>query len=110
MIPRAAALVSLTILVMGLAGCGKTVTENDCKLISDNLREVWQSESKKAATSDGINSDKAGNVIKGEGDKLVADWSAECKRELLGQRVDPKEVDCLLTAKSLEQIDKCSRP
>ncbi|MFO0761042.1 MAG: hypothetical protein U0359_31480 [Byssovorax sp.] len=98
------------VLVLAIAGCGKTVTDEDCRKIADNLREVWQSESKKAATTDGVSTDKAQNVIRSEGDKLVASFTAECKKELLGQRVDGKEVDCLLQAKTLDQIDKCSRP
>jgi hypothetical protein len=90
-------------------GCGKTITDDDCRKITDNMREVWSTEAKKAAPSDGAaGGDKAASVIKAEGDKLSADWSAECKKELLGRRVDPKEMDCLLKAKSIEQITKCA--
>src|SRR4051812_2980229 len=91
-----------------LLGCGKTVTDEDCKKISDNLREIWQSESQKASVTQEPRSDKAAAVIKTEGDKLVAEWSAECKKELEGRRVDPKEVDCLLAARTIEQVNQCS--
>ena len=96
------------VLSLGLAalGCGKTITEDDCKKITDNMREVWAAEAKKAAPSEGA--DKATGVIRSEGDKLTADWTAECKKELVGRRVDPKEMDCLLKAKSVEQIAKCA--
>src|ERR1700761_4012228 len=88
-------------------GCGKTITDDDCKKITDNMREVWATEAKKAAPAEGsAGADKATGVIKDEGDKLSADWSAECKKELLGRRVDPKEMECLLKAKSIEQITK----
>ena len=30
-------------------------------------------------------------VIKAQADKLVADWSGECKKELQGRRADAKE-------------------
>src|SRR4051812_32082097 len=94
--------------LVALAGCGKTLTEDDCKRIADNMREVWQAESQKAAVADGASSDKAAAVIKTEGDKLVGDWSGECKKDLSGKRVDPREVDCLLSAKTIAQINKCS--
>ena len=91
-------------------GCGKTVTDDDCRKVGENMLQVWQAESAKAASADGADSEKARNVIKSEGDKLVADWSTECKKELMGRRVDPKEMDCLLKAKSIEQINKCAEP
>ena len=78
-----------------MVGCGKTITDDDCKKITDNMREVWAAEAKKATPAEGsAGADKAAGVIKDEGDKLTADWSAECKKELLGRRVDPKEMDC----------------
>ena len=92
------------------AGCGKTVTDDDCRKVGENMLQIWQSESAKAASTDGADSEKARNVIKSEGDKLVADWSTECKKELLGRRVDAKEIDCLLLAKSIEHVNKCAEP
>jgi hypothetical protein len=89
-------------------GCGKTITDDDCKKITENMRDVWATEAKKAAPTDGAGAEKAAGVIRAEGDKLTADWSAECKKELLGRRVDPKEMDCLLKAKSVDQITKCA--
>ena len=91
-------------------GCGKTVTDDDCRKVGENMLQIWQSESAKAASTDGADSEKARNVIKSEGDKLVADWSTECKKELLGRRVDPREIDCLLVAKSIEHVNKCAGP
>ena len=102
---------SLLLLATALsAGCGKTVTDDDCRKVEENMLQVWQSESTKAASTDGADSEKARNVIKSEGDKLVADWSTECKKELLGRRVDPVEINCLLAAKSIEQVNKCAEP
>src|SRR5947209_1170886 len=39
-------------------GCGKTVTDDDCRKIGENMFAVWQSEAAKAASSDGADSDK----------------------------------------------------
>jgi hypothetical protein len=100
--------VAASLLAASAIGCGKTITDDDCKKITDNMREVWAAEAKKAAPADGAGTEKAAGVIRTEGDKLTADWSAECKKELLGRRVDPKEMDCLLKAKSIEQITKCA--
>jgi len=101
--------VAAGLLAASAVGCGTTITDDDCKKITDNMREVWAAEAKKATPGDGaVGTEKAAGVIKAEGDKLGADWSAECKKELLGRRVDPKEMECLLKAKTIEQITKCA--
>src|SRR5262245_15727061 len=82
-----------------LSGCGRTLTEEDCKKIDAQVREVWQAESKKAAAAAQVKSEKATAVIRTEGDKLESDWMSECKKDLVGKRVDPKELDCLFSAK-----------
>ena len=91
-----------------LTGCGRTMTDDDCRRVADNMLQVWQSEAKKSAPENGPGVEKAAAVIKTEGEKLVGDWSAECKKELVDRRVDPRELDCLLSAKSIEQINKCA--
>lgn len=99
------------VLLFGLlaAGCGRTVSADDCLKIRENMHEAWVSESKKGAT-DGPGAEKASAVVKAEGEKLAGDWMAECKKELMGRRVDPKEMDCLLKARTIAQINKCSEP
>lgn len=92
-----------------LCGCGRTVTEDDCVKIKDNMREAWAAETKRA-TENGPAPEKATAVVKAEGEKLVGDWMAECKRELMGRRVDPKEMECLLKARTIAEINKCSSP
>jgi hypothetical protein len=101
---------ALLLLAFAAVGCGKTMTDDSCRRVGENMLQIWQSESAKAASTDGADSDKARNVIKSEGDKLVNDWSTECKKELLGRRVDPKELDCVLRATSIEQINTCAKP
>jgi hypothetical protein len=97
------------VVVPALSGCGgKTLTEEDCKKIDAQVREVWQAEARKAAAAVEIKSEKATAVIKTEGDKLESDWMSECKKDLVGKRADPKEIDCLLSAKTIDEINKCS--
>lgn len=102
--------------VLVLSGCGRTVTEDDCVKIKDNMREAWDAESTKAvadakkSAADAPGPEKAAAVIKAEGEKLTADWMAECKKELMGRRVEQKEMDCLLKARSIAEINKCSAP
>ena len=96
--------------IAAVAGCGRTVTEADCTHIRDNMREAWSAEAKKTAPPDGAGAEKAAAVVKAEGEKLSNDWMAECKKELMGRRVEPKEMECLRDAKSLDAINKCSQP
>jgi hypothetical protein len=96
--------------MIAAAGCGRTVTVDDCAHIKDNMREAWTAEAKKAAPTDAAGSEKAAAVIKAEGEKLATDWTDECKKDLMGRRVEPKEMACLLDAKTLAAISKCSEP
>ena len=89
-------------------GCSRTMTDDDCRKVADHLREVWNTEAKKAAPEGGEAATKADAVIRSEGESLVQDWTAECKKELEGRRVDPKEMDCLLKTKTVEEITKCA--
>jgi hypothetical protein len=96
------------IVAVATAGCGRTVTEDDCTHIKDNMRDAWAGEAKKATPADPAGAEKAGAVIRTEGERLVNDWMAECKKELMGRRVEPQEMECLLQAKTLAAINKCS--
>ena len=84
------------------------MTEDDCQKVAAHMRRVWDTEAKKAAPADGEAAPRAAAVIKAEGERLVNDWSIECKKELMGRRIDGKELDCLLGAESIEQINKCA--
>ena len=97
-------------LLVATAGCGRTVTDDDCARIKDNMREAWAAEAKKATPTEGPAADKASAVVKTEGEKLVNDWMGECKKELVGRRVEAKEMDCLLQAKTIADIGKCGEP
>jgi hypothetical protein len=97
---------ALPLLVL-LAGCGRTVTEDDCLKIKDNMRAAWAAGAKRAA-GDGPVAEKASAVIKAEEEKLVADWMGECKKELMGRRVEPKEMECLFKARTIAEVNKCA--
>jgi hypothetical protein len=103
-----ACLVGLAGLAGAALGCGRTVTEADCTRIKDNMREAWATESKKAAPEAAAGSEKAAAAIKAQGDKLSDDWMTECKRELMGKRAEPKEMDCLFQATTIAAINKCT--
>jgi hypothetical protein len=107
--------VTVTLLVAA-AGCGRTVTEDDCVKIKDNMRDAWAAEAKKAAPADTAGADKASAavnekasaVVKSEGERLSTDWMTECRKDLIGRRAESKEMDCLLRAKTIAAITKCS--
>jgi hypothetical protein len=105
MIPRA---LLLGLFAVAAVGCGKTVTEEDCRKVGENMRTVWMAEAKKAAPEDPAGAEKAQAVIQAEAQKLVSDWSAECKKELAGRRVDSKELGCLYAAKTIADVNRCA--
>lgn len=88
-------------------GCGRKVNETDCRQVADHLGEVWTAEAKKEAT-DGPGKDKAEEVIRQEGERFKQDWAEDCKKELVGKRVESKELTCLLATKTMGEIQKCA--
>jgi hypothetical protein len=104
----ARALAAALALAGALAGCGKTVTEEDCRVIASNLRDAWRDETKDVSR-EGPTADKAAGVIKSEGEKLAGDWALECRTKLLGQEVDSDELACLLRGKSLADLRTCKK-
>jgi hypothetical protein len=90
------------------AGCGRTMSEEDCRKIADSLQQAWKEEAKKAAPAAGPAAEKAAGVVRSEEEKLVSEWTAECKKDLVGRRIDSTEFQCLLAAKTLAQISKCA--
>lgn len=91
-----------------ILGCGRTMTEEDCHKVGENMLAAWELEAKKAQPPEGTTADKAFGVLKSEQQKLASEWAAECKKELVGRRVDKQEMDCLLASKTLDQISKCA--
>jgi hypothetical protein len=95
--------------LLALSGCSRTMSEEDCRKVAENVREAWARETKDVHAPEGPNTDKAAGVIKSEGEKLVAEWSAECRSKLLEQPVSSDEIKCLLGAKTLAELRGCTR-
>jgi hypothetical protein len=91
-----------------LAACGKTMTEADCERVGRHMRSVWDAEAAAVAPKDGAASERARLVIKSEGDKIEKEWSADCRRELEGRKVDDREVECILAAGSIAAMQLCA--
>lgn len=89
------------------AGCGRKVNDADCRKVADHLGEVWASEAKKEE-ADGAGKEKAADVIRQEGERLTREWVDECKKDLVGKRVEEKELTCLLATKTMAEIQKCA--
>ena len=97
--------------VTAASGCGKTMTEAECKRVGAHLRGVWDAEATAASPTEGVvASERAKNAIKSEGDKMEADWLSQCRRELEGRTVDTREVECIFGSKTVAEIQSCATP
>ena len=86
------------------------MTEADCQRVGRHMRAVWDAEAAAVAPQGGPPvAERAKLVIKGEGDRVEADWNADCRRELEGRKVDEREVDCILAGRSIAEIKLCSQ-
>ncbi|AKT39816.1 hypothetical protein [Chondromyces crocatus] len=101
---------SLLLILPALCACGQTITDEDCRRVGESLQRTWIEEVRKAAPPGGQAPTKASGVLLSEGERLGSDWLTECKRDLAGKRVSQMELECLLAARSLDQIHQCSRP
>jgi hypothetical protein len=105
---RAAALLSAGCVAAVLAGgCGRKVNDGDCRKVADHLGEVWAAEAKREEV-DGPGKEKAADAIRQEGERLTREWVDDCKKELVGRRVEEKELACLLATKTMADIQKCA--
>jgi hypothetical protein len=88
------------------------MTEEDCRRIGNTLRAAWMAEVKRAAPAavEGPSQDKALMVLQSEGERLSSEWLADCKEDLRGRSVAPRELDCLTGQRTLDQLRKCAEP
>jgi hypothetical protein len=98
---------ALPCLVLFAGGCDRTVSKDDCDAVGAHMRKVWDAEARAAAPSEGAVQEKAVSVIRSEGDRMSRDWTDQCKKELQGQRVDERELECLLAAPTIAAIQEC---
>ena len=103
--------VGLSVFCVVLAGCGKTMTEGDCERVGKHLAEVWDADVQATEpVDDGPKSERAKLVLSGERERMKGDWMTQCKRELDGRKVDEKELECLMAAKTVADIQGCATP
>ena len=88
-------------------GCDRTVTKEDCDRVGTHMRKVWDAEARASAPVGEPANEKAVSVIRSEGDRMSREWTDQCKKELEGQRVDARELECLLAAQTLASIQEC---
>lgn len=91
-----------------LGGCGRTMTEADCERVGKHMRALWDAEAKESLPDDAKGNERAEIVIKGEGDRVVSEWTTLCRREIEGRRIESAEVDCILAAKSIAAVQQCA--
>lgn len=102
-----ALLAAAMLLAIVLPGCGRKVNEADCRKVAEHLGGVWTAEAKKEEI-DGPGKEKAADVIRQEGERFTREWIDDCKKDLVGKRVEEKELACLLETKSLADIQRCT--
>jgi hypothetical protein len=109
-LPPAFAISLFAFLLLLVAGCGRTMTEADCERIGNHMREVWDSDVKATAPvdDDAPTSDLAEVVLRNHREKIGSEWMNQCRRELEGRRVDDREIDCVMNAKTIAQVQACS--
>jgi hypothetical protein len=91
-----------------LSSCGKTMTDAECERVGKHMRAVWDADVDASAPEvKPADNERAKLVIKGEGDRLEREWMAQCRRDLEGRQVDPKEVACILRGKTIADIQAC---
>jgi hypothetical protein len=93
--------------ILGGSGCDRTVTKDDCDRVGTHMRKVWDAEARASAPASGPADEKSVSVIRSEGDRMSREWTDQCKKELEGQRVDERELDCLLAAGTIAAIQDC---
>lgn len=98
----------LLLLCAAALGCGgKSLEEEDCRLVGNALRDAWRAEVRNAPKA-GPSNDKGAGVAMSEGDKVVNEWLTEC-RALRGTQVSSEELSCLQRAKSLAEMRACAK-
>jgi hypothetical protein len=95
--------------VLLVGGCGRTMSESDCEKIGNHLREVWDNDIKATAPNANDDVSEVGAVIlKGHRGKIGDEWLNQCRRELEGRRVDKRELDCVLKAGTIADVQGCA--
>jgi hypothetical protein len=92
------------------SACGRRMTQSDCERIGTHLREIWDADVAAAAprSEDERPSELADLVIKSHRERISNEWMNQCRRELEGRPVDDKEIECILSAKAIADVQACA--
>jgi len=91
-----------------LAGCGKTLTEDE---LQEDQRQLARGLAGRGAEGRGGGRGQERQGRRGDQDRgrqARGRLDGRVQEDLVGKRVDPKEMDCLLGAKTIDEINKCS--
>lgn len=99
---------ALAVLTAGALGCGRTMTQSDCERIGGHLREVWDNDVKATAANASDDSEVGLVIVKSHRGKIGEEWMNQCRRELEGRRVDKKELDCVMKASTIADVQACA--
>lgn len=99
-----------TCLMIASGGCGRRMSQSDCERIGTHLRDVWDSDVQATAPrSDEAKGSELGQlVIKSHRERISSEWMNQCRRELEGRPVDEKEINCILEAKAIADVQACA--
>ena len=87
------------------------MTQSDCERLGNHMREVWDTDVKATAPAgEGKVSDLAEVVLKNHREKIGSEWMNQCRRELEGRRVDDREIECIMKAKTIADVQACATP
>jgi hypothetical protein len=93
-----AALTAAALVALGLSGCGRRATELDCQLIVDKSVELQLRETNQTSPE----------AIEKREEQVRAELQDEIK-SCEGRRVTEKTLDCVHSAATTQELDKCLR-
>lgn len=82
------------------------MSESDCERIGNHLREVWDADVKAMTTEEA--SEVGMVIVKNHRGKIGDEWMNQCRRELEGRRVDKSELDCVMKASTIADVQACA--
>jgi len=102
---RARRLLVVGVVALALTGCGKrTLSEQDCEAVRDQLEAAWMADGNQAASA--AKTEEFKRFVKDEAQRIGERWMAQC-RPMVGQQVDSGEYECLLDAKTIDEVMGC---
>lgn len=95
----------LALVLLACQSCGdRTLTEADCRAVSERLEEAWRADGNDAVTI--AKTDQFRRFVVDEGKAIAKRWLASCRAQV-GRPVDEAELRCLHKAKHIEDVLEC---